>query len=442
MKPRYLSRRTLLRGWGASLALPALEIMRLPETRAAEAGAPARLLTLFQPNGVYPGAWDVADAAPAAGENVGGFALSPILEPLRPFLGDFSVISGLDSVGSGHVQLTGAYLTGVPIRHGRCAESLDQMVARSIGDRTPLPSLVLGTEPPRQGNASGEPISLANTVSWSSDNTRIFPEIHPRAAFDRLFRDLSGPDARRRANERKSVLDSVRDDAKSLLARASGPDREKLEEYLDAVRGVETRLEKIIDPPERDWVPPSQPGPEAMVRPAPELPESRTEHLRLMMDLMVLAFWTDTTRVGTLMTAHGFSRQSFAFLPGVSSDHHGMSHHKNKPEAIAEYTRVCVWFMEQFAYLLGKLKSIDEGGVSLLDRSLILHGCGMKDGNGHVRKDLPLLVAGKGGGRLRPGRHVAVRAGTPHANLLLSLAQAMGVETESFNGVSTGTVAI
>jgi hypothetical protein len=434
MKPCSLSRRTLLRGWGASLALPALEIMRLPKSRAAESGAPARLLTLFQPNGVYPNAWDVTDE-PGDG---GSFSLSPILEPMRPFLGDFSVISGLDNTGSGHVQLTGAFLTGVPIRNGRCAESLDQLVARSIGHRTPLPSLVLGTEPPRQGNASGEPISLANTVSWSSENTRIFPEIHPQAAFDRLFRGSGGPGAMRR----KSVLDLVRDDAKSLLARASGPDRQKLEEYLDSVRGVEIRLEKIVNPPSRDWVPPSPPGPAEMARPESDLPETRQEHLRLMMDLMVLAFWTDTTRVGTLMTAHGFSRQSFAFLPGVSSDHHGMSHHKNKPETIAEYTRVCGWFIEQFAYLLGKLKSIDEGGATLLDRSVVLYGCAMKDGNGHVRNDLPLLLAGKGGGRLKPGRHINAPAGTPHANLLLTLAQSMGVETESFNGVSTGTVAI
>jgi hypothetical protein len=194
------------------------------------------------------------------------------------------------------------------------------------------------------------------------------------------------------------VLDLVLEDARSLRARASGPDQQKLDEYLEAVRGVEVRVEKTLDPPERDWLPPTPPGEGDLARPGPGIPARRDEHLRLMMDLMVLAFWTDTTRVGTLMTAHGFSRQNFSFLPGVTGDHHGMSHHKNKPETIAEYTRVSTWFIEQFAYLLGRMKSVREGDGTLLDHSVVLYGCGMKDGNGHLWRDLPLLVAGRGAG--------------------------------------------
>jgi hypothetical protein len=433
MKPCRISRRTLLRGLGASLALPSLEIMA-PAARASGGVAPVRLLSLFQPNGVYPRAWDVTDLAG------GGFELSPILSPLRGLMGDFSVVSGLDTCGRGHVQMTGAFLTGLPMVGQRNGVSLDQQVARQIGHLTPLPSIELGTEPPRQGNASGEPIAYANTVSWSTETTRVSPEVNPQVAFDRLFRGHTGPEAERRAANRRSVIDLVLEDAKALRKRASGSDGRKLDEYLEAVRGVELRVEKTLSPPERDWTPPTGPGEGDLARPGPGIPGRRDEHLRLMMDLMVLAFWTDTTRVGTLMTAHGFSRQHFSFLPGVTGDHHGMSHHKNKPETIAEYTRVSTWFIEQFAYLLGRMKSIREGDGTLLDHSVVLYGCGMKDGNGHIPVDLPLLVAGRGGGRLRPGQHLTAPKGTPHSNLLLTLGQTMGLEIDQFNGVSTGTL--
>lgn len=433
--PYRISRRALLRGLGASLSLPSLELMS-GIGRAADATtvAPTRLLSVFQPNGVFPKAWDVADAAR------GGFELSPILSPLGDLMGDFSVISGLDNVGSGHVQLTGSFLTGRTITDKKNGISLDQQVAQKIGHLTPLPSIELGTEPPRQGNASGEPIAYANTVSWSSETTRVSPEINPQVAFDRLFRSQSGPEAMRRAVNRRSVIDLVLEDAKSLRARASGPDQQKLDEYLEAVRGVEVRVEKTLNPPERDWTPPTRPGDEAMSRPAPGIPRDRDEHLRLMMDLMVLAMWTDTSRVGTLMTAHGFSRQNFSFLDGVSSDHHGMSHHKNKEDLVAEYTKVSTWYIEQFAYMLNRMKGIQEGDGSLLDHSIVLYGSGMKDGNGHVKNDLPLLVAGGGNGRLKQGQHLKEKKGTPHSNLLLTVGQAMGLETEQFNGVSTGTV--
>ena len=430
-----ISRRTLLRGLGASLALPSLEIMGgVGRAASAGAGAPTRLLSVFQPNGVYPQAWDVTDLAG------GGFQLSPILSPLEDLMGEFSVISGLDNQGRGHVQLTGSFLTGRTITNKKNGISLDQQVARHVGGLTPLPSIELGTEPPRQGNASGEPIAYANTVSWSSETTRVSPEINPQVAFDRLFRSHSGPEARRRAENRRSVIDLVLEDAQALRRRASGPDQQKLDEYLEAVRGVEVRVEKTLNPPERDWIPPTRPGDEAMERPPAGIPKSRDEHLRLMMDLMVLSMWTDTTRVGTLMTAHGFSRQNFSFLDGVTSDHHGMSHHKNKADAVAEYTRVSTWYIEQFAYLLDRMRGIDEGDGSLLDHSAVLYGSGMKDGNGHIKNDLPLLVAGGGGGRLRQGQHLVEEKGTPHANLLLTLGQSMGLEIDQFNGASTGTV--
>jgi len=426
---RSFSRRTLLRGAGASLALPWLEMSEA--SAATSMVAPKRLCCVFQPNGVFPKAWDVSGWG-------GEHALSPILAPLKDLVDDVSVIQGLDNVGRGHVQLTGSFLTGVQIEGRRNAVSLDQQVARRIGGSTPLPSIELGTEPPRQGVASGEPIAFANTVSWNSETTRVSPEINPRVAFDRLFRDRTGPEAKRRAAARISVLDIVLDDAKTLRRRAGTHDRDKLDEYLQSVREVETRLERTIEPPAAEWKPTSEP--DMMERPAPGLPRDRSEHLRLMMDMMVLAFWTDTTRVGTLMTAHGFSRQNFSFLDGVTSDHHGMSHHKNTEALVAEYTTVSRWYVEQFAYLLERMRTIREGDGTLLDNTAVLYGSGMKDGNGHVKNDLPLLVAGRCGGTLRQGRLVRCAKGTPHANLLHTLSRAMGSEEEDFNGVSNGIV--
>ena len=441
-KSWQIPRRSFLRGIGASLALPTLEIMAGAKAGAATgaavgeagavatsaSGAPLRLACIFQPNGVYPEAWDVK------GEG-SDFQLSPILAPLKDLKKHITVISGLDNTGRGHVQMTGAFLTGLPITNGRNAMSLDQMVARRIGGDTPLPSIELGTEPPRQGNASGEPIAFANTVSWSSETTRVSPEINPQVAFDRLFRSHSGPEAERRAARRKSVVDLVLDDARNLRRQASAADQHKIDEYLESVRAVEVRLDKTLNPPQRSWLPLSDPQ---LVRPGDGIPKDREAHLRLMIDLMVLGFWTDTTRVGTLMTAHGFSRQNFSFLDGVNSDHHGMSHHKNQDDAVRQYTRVSQWYVEQLAYMMAKMDAIDEGDGSLLDHSTIVYGSSMKDGNGHRKENLPILVAGSGGGKLKPGRVVRTKAGTPLANLHLSLARNFGVELDTFNGASSG----
>ena len=435
-----ISRRSVLRGIGATLALPTLEIMgggtKLSAAASAasvptsSSGAPLRLACIFQPNGVYPKAWDVT----GEGSN---FELSPILAPLNNLKEHITVVSGLDNTGQGHVQMTGAFLTGLPITNGRNAMSLDQMVAKRIGGDTPLPSIELGTEPPRQGNASGEPIAFANTVSWSSETTRVSPEINPQVAFDRLFRSHSGPEAERRAARRKSVVDLVLDDAKSLRLKASSVDQHKIDEYLESVRAVEMRLDKTLNPPERSWNPPTKPE---LERPADGIPKDRDAHLKLMIDMMVLGFWTDTTRVGTLMTAHGFSRQNFSFLDGVSSDHHGMSHHKNQQDAVRQYTAVSRWYVSQLAYMLEKMSSIDEGDGSLLDHTTVVYGSSMKDGNGHRKENLPILLAGHAGGAIKGGQVVRTKPGTPLANLHLSLARNFGLDLGSFNGASTGGV--
>ncbi len=421
----------MLRGLGATLALPYLEIMgETARAAGVSAAPPVRLACLFQPNGVYPKNWDV--------NGIGrDFELSPILQPLKGHKDDIVVLKNIDNIGSGHVGLTSAFLTGVGVHGRKNAMSLDQMVAAKTGVHTRLPSIVLGTEPPRQGGDGGQPIAYANTVSWSSETTRISPEINPQVAFDRMFRDQNSPEARRAAQNRLSVIDLVMEDAKDLRRKASTPDQAKLDEYLESVRAVEVQIERTLNPPERTWEPLTEPD---LVRPAPGIPRERDKHLRLMMDLMVLSFQTDTTRVGTLMTAHGFSRQNFSFLNGVNSDHHGMSHHKNKKELTSEYSLVSTWYIEQFAYLLDRMKQVDEGNGSLLDNTIVLYGSSMKDGNGHIRTDLPLVLAGRGGGSLKPGRHIVEKQATPMANLHLTIAQKLGLEIDSFNGASTGTI--
>ena len=430
MSPR-IERRTFLRGVGASLALPWLEIMSPRGVRAAaHSTPPRRFVTFFQPNGVFPKAWNVTGTGRE-------FGLSPILEPLADFRDDMVVLSGIDSLGKGHVKLTGAFLTGTAIENGVNGTSVDQVIARQIGQTTRFSSIELGTEPPRQGMAGDDPIALANTVSWSSPTQRISPEISPRAAFDRLFRDPSSPEAQRAARNRRSVVDLVLEDAKNLQRIASGRDREKIDEYLDGVRGVEQQIERTLNPPEPEWTPLTKPD---FKRPPAGIPSSKHEHMRLMLDLLVLALQTDTTRVATFMSAHGFSRQNFTFLDGVKNDHHGMSHHKDQEALVKEYTTVSRWYAGQVAYLLTKMRGVEEGNGSLLDNSIVLYGSEMKDGNGHIREDLPLVLLGSGQGRLQGGRHVACPKGTPLANLHLGLAQQFGAEIDQFNGASTGTL--
>ncbi len=431
-----VSRRAVLRGAGVSMGLPLLEVMASAAAKSDPAAAPKRLLCLFHPNGVYPPAWDCK----GSGRD---FELSPILSPLQHLKSEISVISNLGTSAKGHVAATTALLTGTPLQVTadeaslvpRMGVSLDQMVAKAAGGETKLRSMELGTEPPRAGGENALPISFASTVSWSGPNTKVDPEISPAAAFDRMFGDPAA--ARKNALRDKSLLDLVRDDSQRLMRRASTADKRKLDEYLGSVRDVEKRIEETLSPRQTAWAPKVQP---ALVRPDDGVPARRDIHLKLMMDLMVLALQTDTTRVVTLMMAHGFSRQNFTFLDGVKGDHHSISHHKEDPELTVPYTIVSKWYISRLAYLLDRMKAVDEGTGNLLDHSIVFYGCELRDGNGHTTRNLPVVVAGRGHGSLNPGQHIAMPANTHLANLHLTLAQKMGVRTDSFNGVSTGTI--
>ena len=438
MKTRQLvSRRAVLRGMGVSFALPFLDAAR-GAARTAGRAAPVRLVTLFHPNGVYPPAWD------PQGEGH-EYALSPILAPLEPVRKDVTVLSNLGTGAKGHVGATSSFLTGTPL-HKKAAgrintpsmgTSLDQFVGERIGRRSPIASLEVGTEPPRSGGENGLAISYANTVSWRSDNTKVDPEIEPQAVFDRLF----GVTRKTRSEllDEASILDRVLEDAAALRARGSESDRRKLDEYLTSVRDVEKRIQRNLAPgdPEADWKPVVEPE---LFRPEAGIPATRDEHIRQMIDLIVLALRTDTTRVATFMMAHGFSRQNFTFLQGVSGDHHSISHHKENPELTQPYTIVSRWYVSQLVQLVEKLRAVPErDGRTLLDNTIVLYGSALKNGNGHTTQDLPILLAGRGGGALHPGRRIVLPQDTPIANLHLTLARAMGVAADRF---TTSTAAI
>ena len=441
MPYQKISRRAVLRGVGVTMALPFLDVMERGQgaARIAAGKAPVRLATLFHPNGVYPQNWDPS----GTGRD---YKLSRILEPLAPVRDQVSVISNLGTGAQGHVGATSAFLTGTPL-HKKAAgrintpnmgTSLDQFVAERIGSKTSMPSLEVGAEPPRSGGENGLAISYANTVSWRSDNTKVDPEIEPQAVFDRLFG--VSKKTRQQLSDEASIIDHVLDDAKALHARGSAADRRKLDEFLTSVREVEGRIDRNLNPAntEAEWKPLVEPE---LFRPEAGIPQTRDEHLRQMLDLMVLAFQTDTTRVATFMMAHGFSRQNFTFLDGVSGDHHSISHHKENPELTEPYTIVSQWYVSQLVYLVEKMRAVDEGeGRTLLDNTMILYGSALKNGNGHTTQNLPVLLAGRGGGRLNPGRRISLSEETPITNLHLTLAQHMGVEVDRFN-TSTGVIA-
>jgi hypothetical protein len=325
--------------------------------------------------------------------------------------------------------------------------TIDQLLAQRIGHQTPLPSLELGCDPPRTGidtAGGGFPRALGSFLSWADPKTPVPKEIVPQLAFDRLFRNKRAPvvsgvnpqspellDSLQRDDT--SVLDVVLEQARSLRAKGSKGDQARLDEYFESVRSVERRLEASMKPQKR-WI---NEGKFPLDRPVAGIPTSHLEHVRLMLDIMVLAFWTDSTRVATFMMGDAQSSHDYSFLPGVKGNFHGLSHHRDLPETRAQYEAIINWHTEQIAYLLTKMKGLKEGDGSLLDHSMVLFGSSLKCGNRHIEENLPLLLAGRGNGTLRPGRRVRFEKKTPFCNLHLALMERMGVKEESF-GDSTG----
>ncbi len=346
------------------------------------------------------------------------------------------------------VWLSGGYVqrtTGDDLDTG--AVSVDQLAAQHIGDKTSLPSFEVGIDAPRSGidTAGGGFARLYGSfISWRDPRTPVPKEIIPQLAFDRLFRGnrsavVSSVNPKDPAlltalqRDDTSILDLVMDDARTVQRQGSAQDRVRLDEYFSSVRSVEQRLEAAMHPQKR-WI---NQGKFPLDRPAPGFPDTHQEHVRLMLDIFILAFWTDTTRIGTFMFGDAQSSKDYSWLPGVKGAFHSISHHGDVPERREQYEKIINWHTGQLAYFLNKVKNLDEGGKSLLDNSMIMFGASIKDGNRHTVENLPLLLAGRGKGTLRPGRRFRAAEKTPLCNLYLALLHRMGVMEKSF-GDSTG----
>jgi hypothetical protein len=444
-KPWLLPRRTFLRGLGTAIALPVLDSM-LPGLARASAplsGAegktlPRRLAFVYVPNGA-----NMADWTPK--QSGRDYELPFILEPLKQQQEQFMVLSGLaqdhgwahgDGPGD-HARASATFLTACKARKTPGADikvgvSVDQIAAQRLGEQTRLSSLELGTDRARlAGNCdSGYSCAYSFNISWKTESTPMPPLVDPRHVFDRLFGNGDSGEmleARlKRDRYRKSILDFAMDDARRLQRDLGYTDRRKLDEYLSAVRDLEKRIERATSAAEL---------PEGVSRPG-GIPRSYEEHLKLMFDLLVLAFQTDTTRISTFIMAHDGSNRQYPFI-GVRDGHHDLSHHGGDAEKKAKIAKINRFHATQFAYFLSRLKATREAEGSLLDQCMIVYGSGLGDGNAHNHNDLPVLLAGGGGGTLQSGRHVQFAKNTPMANLFLSLLERAGAPIERI-GDSTG----
>lgn len=418
------------------LALPWLEAMG-SAAQAAEAdvadpaGQPRRVAALFFPNGCREDCW----TPEADGSD---WELTRQLQPLEPLKSEVSVLSGLwheaTDTGDGHYVKDAAWLTGTTIRKTTGVDlnsggvSMDQVAAATLGQWTPLPSLELGTQPVRSGVDAvvGYTRVYGAHISWRTPTQPLAKEINPRLVFDRMTRIASGSPTQQ---DDRPLLDLVRDDARRLKQRLGDRDRRRLDEYLDSVRALEQRIDASTGESSASW----SSRVDFSDRQSPEdNPKLYAERVRLMLDMMALAFEADITRVVSFMFGNSVSGENFAFLEGVSDSHHELSHHQDKPEKLDQYERITKWHVEQYVYLLDKLNNLPEGDTSVLHNSAILFGSALRDGNKHSPHDLPLLLGGRAGGRIAQGQHVRSSNDSPMANLLLTILQASGVPADHF----------
>jgi len=442
MTQKALSRRTLLRGLGTAVALPVLDAMTpalaAPAARAA-AESPLRMVFAYVPNGVIMEHWTPA----ATGTR---FAFPEILQPLEPLRHKLNILTGLThntgrALGDGpgdHARAASTFLTGIHPRKTAGADislgiSVDQAAAQALGSRTRFASLELGLEMGRlAGNCdSGYSCAYSNSISWRSATTPNPPEVNPRLVFERLFGDYdpteSAASRAKRSRYNKSILDFVAEDTASLKRELGATDRRKLDEYLTAVREVEARITQAEK---------SAAGEMSLSAVAPGfekpagMPVEFAEHARIMFDLMTIAMRTDLTRVMTIMLAREGSNRPYREI-GISDGHHNLTHHKNNAEWIEKIRRINRYHVECFAKFLAKLDSIEDGGGSLLDHSMIVYGSGLADGNRHTHHDLPVVVAGGAKGKMKTGRHIQYPSFTPMTNLFMTMLEYMEVRTDT-----------
>lgn len=435
-----ISRRTLLRGLGASLALPWLEAMGpmtgwAADTKASQA-APNRMAFLYVPNGINMDDWK-------PGYEGALRDLPKILQPLDAHKKDFSLLTGLTADkafangdgGGDHARALSAFLTGCQPRKTdgtdiRAGISVDQVAAARLADKTRLASLELGTEPGSMaGNCdSGYSCVYSSTMAWRSATQPLPKEVNPKLVFERMFGSGSKAERMQRDAQRKSVLDLVKEDFGELNGKLGKSDQRKLDEYFSAVRDLELRIERAANMPDLK-------APENFALPT-GVPASYEEHIRLMGELMILAFQTDATRVCTFVLANEGSGKAYPFI-GVKEGHHDLSHHQGSEERKAKIAEINRFHVTQLAYIIERMKSIKEGDGTLLDHTMLCYGSGNSDGNRHNHDDLPILVAGKGCGTLKTGRHVVYPNRTPLNNLWLSMLNRMDLKTQQL-GDSTG----
>ena len=435
---KSIPRRAFLRGTGAALALPLLDAMT-PAFATATA-RPTRLSFIEVPNGIMMDKWTPATEG-------SGYASTPILEPLAGFRDRMLVLSGLDQgqskglpfeVGGDHPRACTAWLTGTHCKMTsgadlRAGVSVDQVAAREFGKYTQLASLEVGLESADVVGACESAYGCAyyNTISWRNDTTPLPMENRPRAIFERLFGDSGASDAKARAALRqreRSILDSVTEDVRRLRGKLGGADRGKIDQYLEAVRDIERRMQLAQAQGDQD-IPQAQ-GPVG-------IPPVFTDYYKLMADLMVLAWQTDMTRVCTFQVGHEMSGRAYPEV-GFGDAHHSVTHHQGDPDKIAKVIQINIFHTRLLAYYLGKLAATPDGDGSLLDHSLVLYGGAISDGNLHLFTDLPLALFAGGAGGIKGGRHVRYPRGTPMANLLLTMLDAANVPHVEKLGDSTG----
>jgi len=430
---KSLPRRTFLRSAGATLALPLLESMIPAATALAKtAAAPQRRLGfVYIPHGVIMDDWTPQGAAT-------GFELPPILKPLEPFRDSLVVVSNLTAPPSNgsHATASGGWLTGTSPKRTdgpdfRAGTTMDQLVARAIGQDTTFPSLEVATEDFTGLVGACDPgysCAYMNTLNWQTPTTPLPMEINPRTLFDRMFGGGNTREERlARMRTDRSVLDLVKADLADLSIDLGQTDKARLDEYLGHVREVERRIQRTEQQADTQLAVPGAPI---------GVPEAFEEHVAVLFDLLALAYEADLSRVFTFMMAREVSQRTYPQI-GVTEPHHSISHHGNKPDKIAGHARINVYHMQLFARFLQRLRSTSDGDGTLLDHSLIVYGSGMSNGNGHTPSPLPLAVVGRGAGLVKGDRHIAAKDLTPMANVLLDLGAKFGADVDTF-GISTG----
>lgn len=445
------NRRMFLRGMGACIALPALEAFLPGRAMAAEAasaarvattasGAPLRMAFLYFPNGAIQNQWTPT----GSGRD---FAFGNTLTPLEPLRHRVQVISGLEHVnaeagpdGAGdHARANGTFLTGVRVKKTagsdiRAGVSVDQIAANHIGGRTRFASLELSTDPHRKsgGCDSGYSCAYEANLAWRSPTSPLSPESNPRLIFERLFgsgaHGQRGASLVQRRTQQRSILDFVMDDAKAVDKQLTNRDKAKVDEYLTGLREIEQRI--VTAESFKDIADPAQPTPDG-------IPSAYDDYIRLMFQMMALAFETDATRVSSMILAHDGSNRSFPEIE-IAEGHHSLSHHRDDADMIKKVSQIDRFYAERFAEFLTLLESKhDADGQTILHNSMIVYGCGNSDGNRHTHTNLPVVLAGNGGGALNPGQYFQAQA-TPMCNLYLNMLDSMGVPALDRFGDSTG----